>query len=430
MSGKKRSHVLVGKEQPMPQSVHTYKSERPNHVFPMSSPFEGSQSMVAGKGISHRSFLGANGDIEHFMSISAPSGVCFDEQVICLQERYKDVQKVLKISPDTAVFRRIFLSDSINQAAKLYASGLFSDSSENPVAVSVVQQPPLPVSKIALLAYHVESRSPFRKRRLSSKHVLVEKSGTRHLWSTRLCCGSRAASAPEHVHTREIFDELMDVLKRQGGNLSDHCVRTWLYLKDVDVFYRGMVNSRRELFARAGLTEDTHYIASTGIEGSCDHQFDLVSMDAYSILDLAPGQISYLNDFERLCATKDYNVTFERGTRVAYADRAHHFISGTASIDRLGNTVHLGDVMRQLELALLNVDALLKSGEACLDDMMYMIVYLRDAADFSHVDAYLRHRFPDLPLAIVEGAVCRPEWLIEVEGVAIASHRAPQLPSF
>ena len=56
-------------------------------------------------------------------------------------------------------------------------------------------------------------------------------------------------------------------------------------------------------------------------------------MDAYSLLGLQPEQVSYLNDFDRLCATKDYDVTFERGTRIAYADRTHHFISGTASID-------------------------------------------------------------------------------------------------
>jgi enamine deaminase RidA (YjgF/YER057c/UK114 family) len=391
---------------------------------------EGSQSMFTGKGIFHRSFHGANGDIEYFISINGSGDSVFEEQIADLQARYNDAQRALGLSPDTAVFRRLFLSDAINQTAKLYASELLADSGQNPVAVSVVQQPPLPSSKIALLAYHIESKTPIKKRRLSPKHLLVEKSGMRYLWSTRLCCGSRAASAPEQVHTREIFDELIDALRRQGGNLSDHCVRTWLYLKDVDVFYRGMVSSRRELFTQEGLTEDTHYIASTGIEGSCDHQFDLVSMDAYSILDLVPGQVSYLNDFDHLCATKDYNVTFERGTRVAYADRAHHFISGTASIDRLGRTMHLGDVMRQLELTLLNIDVLLKSGGASLADMMHMIVYLRDAADFTRVDAYLRDRFPDLPINVVEGAVCRPEWLIEIEGIAVASHSAPRLPSF
>ena len=117
-------------------------------------------------------------------------------------------------------------------------------------------------------------------------------------------------------------------------------MRTWIYVKDVDVFYQEMVAARTALFEQHGLTRDTHYIASTGIEGACAHRYDMVLMDAYSILGLQPGQVSYLNDFDLLCATKDYNVTFERGTRIAYADRAHHFISGTASIDTAGKVVH------------------------------------------------------------------------------------------
>ena len=153
-------------------------------------------------------------------------------------------------------------------------------------------------------------------------------------------------------------------------------------------------------------------------------------MDAYSILGLAPEQMSYLNDFDRLCPTRDYGVTFERGTRIGYADRAHHFISGTASIDATGAVVHRGDVLRQLDRALENVDALLRSGTADLDDLMHLTVYLRDPSDFPRVDGYLAERFRALPMVIVQGAVCRPEWLIEVEGIAAVADRAPGLPAF
>jgi enamine deaminase RidA (YjgF/YER057c/UK114 family) len=140
--------------------------------------------------------------------------------------------------------------------------------------------------------------------------------------------------------------------------------------------------------------------------------------------------VSYLNDFDRLCATKDYNVTFERGTRIGYADRTHHFISGTASIDRTGRVVHPGDVLRQLDRTLANVDALLRSGGAGLANMTHLLVYLRDAADFPRVDACLRERFPDLPMLILRGAVCRPDWLIEVEGIGIAAEQSRGLPPF
>ena len=133
---------------------------------------------------------------------------------------------------------------------------------------------------------------------------------------------------------------------------------------------------------------------------------------------------------DRLCATKDYSVTFERGTRIAYADRVHHLISGTASIDNEGNVVHVGDVMEQLERALENVEALLRSGGARLRDMMHLIVYLRDPADYPRVNDHLRERFPALPMVIVQGAVCRPEWLVEIEGIAAVANHDPALPPF
>jgi enamine deaminase RidA (YjgF/YER057c/UK114 family) len=184
------------------------------------------------------------------------------------------------------------------------------------------------------------------------------------------------------------------------------------------------------VFADYGLTGDTHFIASTGIEGACGHRYDLVVMDAYSNLDVEARQISYLNDLSRMCLTKDYNVHFERGTRVAYADRAHHFISGTASIDSEGGVVHLGDVLRQLDHALDNVEALLGSGKATLSNLMHLIVYLRDPTDYSRVEKRLAARFPDLPMNIVQGAVCRPQWLVEVEGIAISTNDAPSLAHF
>jgi len=382
------------------------------------------------KGIASRSFRGESGGSEHFISVEASAGLAFAEQLDLVEERYAAARKDLGLAPESAIFRRVFVSDLMNQVQAVRASSLCGTEAEGPVAVSIVQQPPLPGAKVALLAYHLTDDAGIAKERLSPHHVLVEKRGLRHLWSTRLCAGSDSAPASAAGQTREIFADLIATLAGAGGTLRDHCVRTWIYVKDVDVFYKDMVESRRELFERQGLTADTHYIASTGIEGGCAHRYDLVAMDAYSILGMAPSQMSYLNDFDRLCPTRNYGVTFERGTRIAYADRAHHFISGTASIDGTGAVVHRGQVLRQLERTLENVEALLGSGRAGLDDMMHLTVYLRDPADFPSVEGYLSERFRGLPMVIVEGAVCRPEWLIEVEGVAAVAAAAPALPLF
>ncbi len=394
----------------------------------LSTPPPLRPAFLSGDGFVSKSVAGGTGGAEHYIVSTAPPDLDLAGQLAFLQTRYVEAQKALDLMPDTAVFRRLFLSDPINQTAAVRNSALFRDPSGSPAAVSVVGQPPMR-SKIALLAYHV-SGAALCKKRLSPKHLLVEKNGLRHLWSTRICAATHGAPSVADAQTCEVFSELIGTLTALGGNLRDHCVRTWLYLKDVDVFYKAMVETRGKLFRQHGLTEATHYISSTGIQGACSHQYDVVLMDAYSIPHLAPGQMSYLNDLDKLCATRDYQVHFERGTKIAYADRAHHFISGTASIDSVGRVVHPGNVVKQLDRAVTNVEALLASGAANLDDMMYLFVYLRDISDEVRVRDLLAERFPALPTIIVQGPVCRPDWLIEIEGIGVAPNASKELPSF
>ena len=202
----------------------------------------------------------------------------------------------------------------------------------------------MPYAKIALLAYHIESSKPFESQRLSPSHVLIRKNGLGHLWSTRLCSQDTDKSLSMRTQTRSVFTnlihqsfcwrvEICTITAYVPGSLCAASIlstRTWS-------------TNAGHCSAQQGLNGDTHFIASTGIEGTGTHRHDLVVMDAYSILGLEPEQISYLNDFNMLCAAKDYNVTFERGTRICYADRAHYFISGTASIDNQGNTLYPGN---------------------------------------------------------------------------------------
>jgi enamine deaminase RidA (YjgF/YER057c/UK114 family) len=377
-----------------------------------------------------KSFRGQLGGDEHYISLTADGEGDFTSQIRKIEHRYSDALRSLDLDPETAIFRRLFVSDSMNQASLLDASALARSTVDNPVAVSLVQQPPLPGAKLALLAYHISGDQSVRKNQLSTHEILIEKKGRRHLWTTGLCSEQDTPDPSSAIQARRILSHLIESLEAHHGSLSDNCVRTWFYLKDVDVFYQGMVEARSALFSEQGLTTETHYIASTGIEGGCAHRYDVVAMDAYSNLDLVPQQMSFLNDFSRLCATKDYNVHFERGTSIAYADRTHHFISGTASIDTLGRVVHAGNVTRQTEYALGHVEALLRSGSADLSDLGHVIAYLRDPTDYARVSEILRHTIPNIPTVFVQGAVCRPQWLVELEGIAISAHEAPSLPSF
>ena len=51
--------------------------------------------------------------------------------------------------------------------------------------------------------------------------------------------------------------------------------------------------------------------------------------------------------------------------------------------------------------------------------MKYFLVYLRDISDHDLVKSYLDTHFPNTPYIIMEARVCRPTWLIEVEGMAV-----------
>ena len=104
--------------------------------------------------------------------------------------------------------------------------------------------------------------------------------------------------------------------------------------------------------------------------------------------------------------------------------------AGTASIDNKGSVVHPGDIVSQTHRMWQNVEALLRESGMDYDDVMHLIVYLRDTADYATVSQMFRQRFPNIPTIIVYAPVCRLGWLIEMECIAIASRHNPQYAGF
>ena len=67
-----------------------------------------------------------------------------------------------------------------------------------------------------------------------------------------------------------------------------------------------------------------------------------------------------------------------------------------------------------------NVGELLREGGARFPDVMQVIVYLRDIADYETVRGIFASRFDDnLPIIYTFAPVCRPSWLIEMECIAM-----------
>ena len=354
---------------------------------------------------------------ECFLGLFSPAGLDLKKSLDWIMGAYRERLENAGLDAGSEVFMRLHASDITNQGEWLL--GKLGDLRARSF-LSLVGQPPANGGKLALEAYHVAPTSGGIQKNKVSPEVLRVGHGA----YTSLFMRSRPRSPGfSFDQTTQIFEHQGNMLASLGGSLADNVLRTWLYVRDVDNNYQGMVDCRRDLFARAGLTKDTHFIASTGIEGQGESPSDLVTMDSLSIFGLRPGQISYMTALDHLCHTHLYNVTFERGTRVTYGDRSHYYISGTASIDHKGVTLFPYDVVKQTKRTLENISALLEGYEATLSDMRLAVVYLRDLADADVVRSMLAEALPEeCAWIMVQGSVCRPQWLVEIEGIAVSAH--------
>lgn len=373
-------------------------------------------------------FRGASGVTEWHITVVPEAVGSLEDHLAQVEHDYLAALAAAGLDLHSAVWRRFFCSDIANQAPTLERHALANPAcGDPPCAISHVGQAPLAVAKLALWACHIaDPEGPLVKTH-DGTTLTLRRGSLRHQWSTGL---ARPAAGSVDQQAHGVFTDYAARLEACGLTLADHVVRTWLFQPNIDLDYQEMVATRREFFATHGLTADTHFIASTGIAGAHASPTTRIFMDAYAVGGLRHDQVDYLAALDHLGPTYDYGVTFERATAVGYRDRKQVFISGTASIDPHGEIVHPGDVVRQLDRTLVNIDSLLAAAGAGLADMLVFIVYLRDPSDHARVLPVLRERLGNVPWVVLHAPVCRPGWLIEIEGLATVAATRPELPPF
>ena len=372
-----------------------------------------------------------NTSIEIFR-YEVPEGVCeyhamlrvtnprltYMEQVDCLMEAYDQLMQG-EMKGAVAVFKRFFVSDAANQAN--YLQALHAERSD--CALSIIEQPPLDGSKVALWVY---IQRGVQTKALANGIYEVKHGGYRHLWMAGAC---NQASNSEY-QMRLLFNDYVMQLLENGCCLANNCIRTWIFVQNVDVNYAGVVKARNEVFATQNLTDKTHFIASTGIAGRHANPKVLVQMDAYAVDGICKEQVHYLYAPTHLNPTYEYGVSFERGTYVDYGDRRQVFISGTASINNKGEIMYPGDIRQQTLRMWENVETLLKEAECTFEHVAHLLVYLRDIADYTIVREMFEERFPNIPKVFLLAPVCRPGWLVEMECMAVKSINDERYPAY
>ena len=343
---------------------------------------------------------------EMFFTVTG-EGKDFPSQWNSLWEKYEKALAETSCSEETEFYIKIHLSDITNQAPFLRQKLAGRKS-----FFALLGQMPADLSFAVLEAWHI---TPMKKEYLPG---LLKAEFSHH--KAVLFQMEETIAGGSYPQTEKEFLHLQAALEKENANIADHTVRTWLYCRDVDNNYKDLVLARNDFFDTIHLTPQTHFIASTGIEALLEDPHRLVRMDSLSFPGIRKEQIEYLSALDHLSSTAIYNVRFERGTKVIFGDRSHFYISGTASIDSKGEIVHPCDTARQTERMLENIHALLSSRGGSLSDLVQGTLYLRDMAEAKRVKEVLEGNLEkDLPLAIVKAPVCRPGWLVEMEGIAI-----------
>jgi 2-iminobutanoate/2-iminopropanoate deaminase len=118
--------------------------------------------------------------------------------------------------------------------------------------------------------------------------------------------------------------------------------------------------------------------------------------------------------------------SFSRGMRIDLNGVTILLVSGTASIDENGVSVHIGDFKAQMKRTLENITGLLEAEGCTWHDIVRTSCYLRDIdRDYDVFNAERTAFFKEqgldpLPASTgIQAHLCRPELLIEIEAIAM-----------
>jgi 2-iminobutanoate/2-iminopropanoate deaminase len=150
--------------------------------------------------------------------------------------------------------------------------------------------------------------------------------------------------------------------------------------------------------------------------------------DALGAIGQGPVKKRAMTNLKTLNEAYDYAKpsSFSRGMRIDLNGLTVLLISGTASIDENGVSVHIGDFRAQMRRTYDNITKLLESEGCTWHDIVRTSCYLRDidrdydAFNEERTKFFKEQGLDPLPASTgIQAHLCRPELLIEIEAIAM-----------
>lgn len=314
-------------------------------------------------------------------------------------------------------------------------------------ATTYIAQPPCDGKLIAIEALGLGAgRADVKIERISEQLVIARHNGMAWTYAAPLVRRTKTGSAYEQGLSA--FRQLQELLGAADMRLG-HVLRTWLYQGGIVADegetqrYRELNRARTDVYAGVpflrGLLPEGHpvevYPASTGI-GTEGRGLELSAMalateraDVRAVPLENPRQTAA---YRYGACYSPKSPKFSRAMAVTCGSYTMIFISGTASITD-SETRHAGDAAAQTRETLENIAALIgeenlaRHGLAgrgvTLDGIGLARVYIKRKEDYERVRAVCAERLGELPTVYAVADVCRPDLLVEIEGIALSRKR-------
>lgn len=225
-----------------------------------------------------------------------------------------------------------------------------------------------------------------------------------------------------HDHALSMFENANRVLEAHGLTYRD-VARTWIYLPKLLSWYSEFNAARRQAYQQFGLMDGQKPAwlpASTGIQGDCPFGREcMMDFLAISRRGEAALEAKILNS-PRQCEAIQYGSSFSRAVEIRDESVSRIYVSGTASINERGETVHLGDPEEQIRHTLRVVKELLSWRHHSLGDAAHCVAFVK-SADYAPAFRRIAGEEGLDSRGVIETAadICRDDLLFELEVMTI-----------
>lgn len=277
-----------------------------------------------------------------------------------------------------------------------------------------------PLSSIFVYAVKINNEDTVSVSSISDKAVKLRIKDVEHFYFL----GNEKKSVEEDPFEGVFM--YLDKCLRTNSLSSDSIVRTWFYVRSIEEYYPKFNEERRHFFDRNNITysNQASNLPSSTCIGALVSENELIHSDMYCLRQtkntFKVGRMYNQNQNEANGTTYKFQPTFARATEIIGPEHIEIQVSGTASINDKGESIHLNNPYDQIQTTIKHVEHLLGQHSMKFEDLIQSTCFFKNKDYYDDFVKVLKDmKIPMFSSTFVVGDVCRDELLFELDGIAL-----------